>query len=244
MIHNFVLGGIVALAVFILRIISTTREVGIALFWILKIFPMYCLCEAIVDSAAISLLGTNFAKPATVYSSALEIQVSGSAMIFLVLQAIVYPILVILIELNVFTFCFKYIKRPIHDQPRKDIEDDDVINEHDRVSMISPKDLAVRAFELRKVYNQWTKPLIATKHLSFGLEYGDCFALLGINGAGKTTSFKMLTGEIPCTGGIMQICDYNVNSQFSHVRRHIGYCPQFDTIFPHLSVEEHLYFYA
>ena len=73
LIHNFVLGGIVALAVFILRIISTTREVGIALFWILKIFPMYCLCEAIIDSAAISLLGTNFAKPSTVYSTAMDI---------------------------------------------------------------------------------------------------------------------------------------------------------------------------
>lgn len=59
--------------------------------------------------------------------------------------------------------------------------------------------------------------MVATKHVSFALEYGDCFALLGINGAGKTTTFKMLTGEINCTGGTMHICDYNVNSQFSHV---------------------------
>lgn len=104
---------------------------------------------------------------------------------------------------------------------------------------------AVRAFDLRKVYNEWTfKPTLACKHVSFALDYGDCFALLGINGAGKTSTFKMLTGETNSTNGSMLVCDYNVTSQFSHVRRHIGYCPQFDTIFPQVSVEEHLYFYA
>ncbi|MBK8156523.1 MAG: ABC transporter permease [Streptococcus sp.] len=110
LIHNFVLGGIIALAVFILRIISSTREVGIAFFWVLKFLPMYCLCEAIIDSASISLLGTAFAKPTKVYSTAMEIDVSGSAIIFLFLQAIFYPILVFLVEIGAFTFCFKYIK--------------------------------------------------------------------------------------------------------------------------------------
>ena len=85
---------------------------------------------------------------------------------------------------------------------------------------------------------------MAVKHLSFALEYGDCFALLGINGAGKTSAFKMLTGETFSSGGTMHICDYNVNTQFSQVRKHIGYCAQFDTIFPQLSVEEHLYYFA
>jgi len=46
-----------------------------------------------------------------------------------------------------------------------------------------------------------TKPTIATKHISFALEYGDCFALLGINGAGKTSTFKMLTGETDANSG-------------------------------------------
>lgn len=89
-----------------------------------------------------------------------------------------------------------------------------------------------------------TNPLIATKHVSFSLEYGDCFALLGINGAGKTTTFKILTGELAATAGEVKICDHDVATGFRHVRRNIGYCPQFDTIFPLLSVEEHLYFYA
>lgn len=70
-----------------------------------------------------------------------------------------------------------------------------------------------------------TKPLIATKHVSFSLEYGDCFALLGINGAGKTTTFKILTGEIPATEGNVKICDHDVKTSFRKVRRNIGYCP-------------------
>ena len=34
----------------------------------------------------------------------------------------------------------------------------------------------------------------AVKNISFGLEYGECFALLGISGAGKTTLISMITG--------------------------------------------------
>ncbi len=68
-------------------------------------------------------------------------------------------------------------------------------------------------------------PIVACKHVSFGLEYGDCFALLGINGAGKTSTFKMLTGELSADSGSMKICDYNVANNFRNVRKNIGYCP-------------------
>jgi len=34
------------------------------------------------------------------------------------------------------------------------------------------------------------------KNLSFGLQHGECFALLGVNGAGKSTTFKALVGEV------------------------------------------------
>jgi len=43
--------------------------------------------------------------------------------------------------------------------------------------------------------------LVAVEKLSFGLEYGECFALLGVTGAGKTTTFKCLTGEEKPTNG-------------------------------------------
>jgi ABC-type multidrug transport system ATPase subunit len=42
------------------------------------------------------------------------------------------------------------------------------------------------------------------------MEYGDCFALLGISGAGKTTTFKCLTGEEYPDTGVLNINGYNV----------------------------------
>jgi len=46
-------------------------------------------------------------------------------------------------------------------------------------------------------------PFLAVERISFGLDYGECFALLGVNGAGKSTMFKCLTAdEYPSQGKI------------------------------------------
>lgn len=48
--------------------------------------------------------------------------------------------------------------------------------------------------------------VVAVADVSFGLDPGECFALLGISGAGKTTTFKCLTGELYPTHGTAMIC--------------------------------------
>jgi lipooligosaccharide transport system ATP-binding protein len=48
--------------------------------------------------------------------------------------------------------------------------------------------------------------------LSFGLEFGECFALLGVSGAGKSTLFKCLTGEIYPDAGSLTICGFDVST--------------------------------
>jgi len=45
----------------------------------------------------------------------------------------------------------------------------------------------------------------AVRDVSFGLEYGECFALLGTSGAGKSTCLKCLTGEIYPSSGQLTI---------------------------------------
>jgi lipopolysaccharide export system ATP-binding protein len=67
----------------------------------------------------------------------------------------------------------------------------------------------------------------AVKNISFGLEYGECFALLGVSGAGKTTCFKCLTGEIFPSSGSLSIngSDITTQSGFELARKQIGYCP-------------------
>ena len=65
-----------------------------------------------------------------------------------------------------------------------------------------------------------------------------------MNGAGKSTTFKSLTNEVAPTTGKITIQGYNVQSDFSQARKLIGYCPQYDAIFPKLTVEETIKFYA
>lgn len=74
------------------------------------------------------------------------------------------------------------------------------------------------------------------------MEYGECFALLGVTGAGKTTTFKCLTGHEKPTSGDVHINGFDVTTTngFENARRLIGYCPQFDAIFEGLTVLEHL----
>jgi len=83
-------------------------------------------------------------------------------------------------------------------------------------------------------------------NVTFGLEYGECFALLGTTGSGKTTTFKCLTGHERPYEGIININGYDMTTTkgFEMGRKQIGYCPQFDAIFVGLTVMEHLQFYA
>lgn len=79
---------------------------------------------------------------------------------------------------------------------------------------------------LRKVYGGITSaPIVAVRDISFGLEYGECFALLGVNGAGKSTTFKSMTGDVTPTDGKIYIDGLDLSSpiQFSSARKLIGY---------------------
>jgi len=63
------------------------------------------------------------------------------------------------------------------------------------------------------------------------------FVLLGHNGAGKTTTISMLTGMIEATSGSIEILG---SSKLEDIRSKIGVCPQHDTLYDDLTVEEHL----
>lgn len=74
--------------------------------------------------------------------------------------------------------------------------DQDVLQEEKRVQNESQNSL-VRVDKFRKVYRvPFGKPILAVEKASFSVNQGECFALLGINGAGKSTTFKSLTNEI------------------------------------------------
>jgi ABC-type multidrug transport system ATPase subunit len=91
--------------------------------------------------------------------------------------------------------------------------------------------------EIVNLVKKWPNGEIAVKNASFKAYRGQVTALLGHNGAGKSTIFSCLTGFIKQTSGQIIIGAEAENSK-------IGYCPQWDPLFPLLTVEEHLYFYG
>lgn len=52
--------------------------------------------------------------------------------------------------------------------------------------------------QVSKVYKSRGKKKIAVNNVTFGVPKRECFGLLGVNGAGKTSTFKMLTGDTVC----------------------------------------------
>lgn len=65
----------------------------------------------------------------------------------------------------------------------------------------------------------------AVDDASFAVDKGECFALLGVNGAGKSTTFKSLTNVINATSGQVLMNGLDVTANFTQVRHLIGYCP-------------------
>lgn len=73
---------------------------------------------------------------------------------------------------------------------------------------------------------------------------GECFGLLGKNGAGKSSIFKMLTGETMITDGEIYTHGYNQKYELSKIYNMIGYCPQFDALLAGLTCRETLEIFA
>ncbi|XP_053608124.1 phospholipid-transporting ATPase ABCA1-like [Plodia interpunctella] len=84
----------------------------------------------------------------------------------------------------------------------------------------------------------------AVNNLSLNIYEDQITVLLGHNGAGKSTTISMLTGNIPISSGSIELAGYDVTHQTSEARRHLGLCPQHDVLFDELTVREHLEFFS
>ncbi|CAF5094600.1 unnamed protein product, partial [Rotaria sp. Silwood1] len=62
----------------------------------------------------------------------------------------------------------------------------------------------------------------------------------GVNGAGKTTVFRILSGDLHPTAGYAHIHGYDSMKERQEVFKYIGYCPQFDALFDELTPVEHI----
>src|SRR5690606_21457899 len=78
--------------------------------------------------------------------------------------------------------------------------------------------------------------------VSLQVRSGECLAILGQNGMGKTTLIKTIVGHLPCSTGRISLFGADITKSATHQRARmgIGYVPQGRSIFPALSVRENL----
>ena len=96
--------------------------------------------------------------------------------------------------------------------------------------------LAIETTELTKRY----KNLTAVDRMNLEIRQGELFALLGVNGAGKTTAIKMLSCLTKPTEGEAVVGGHSVTREAEQVKRLIGVSPQETAVAPDLSVRENL----
>jgi len=80
--------------------------------------------------------------------------------------------------------------------------------------------------------------------VSFGVRHGECFGLVGVEGGGRSTTLKMLTGEIVPSYGDAFLSIYHLRHDRNHLLKHMGYCPQSDAVVAFLTGREMLYLFA
>ena len=108
--------------------------------------------------------------------------------------------------------------------------------------MIDPKD----ALRIRGLVKRFDDGKVAVNHVNLNFYKNEIFALLGHNGAGKTTMISMLTGLYEATEGEAMYDNMNVllPENVEIFREKIGICPQHDVLFNDLNIREHLDMFA
>src|SRR6516225_2348253 len=80
--------------------------------------------------------------------------------------------------------------------------------------------------------------VLAVDHISFTARAGEVFGLLGPNGAGKTTTMRILCTVLRPSGGVARVAGYDVLTQASQVRQHIGFLSANTAIYDRMSAWE------
>lgn len=99
---------------------------------------------------------------------------------------------------------------------------------------------ALTALGLRRTFGD----LVAVDGLDLTVAEGEIFGLVGPDGAGKTTTMRMLTGILPPTAGTAQVAGCDVVRESERLKEHIGYMSQRFGLYPDLTVAENIDFYA
>jgi len=86
--------------------------------------------------------------------------------------------------------------------------------------------------------------LKAVNNISFEVKEGELFGLIGPDGAGKTTLFRILTTLLIASEGEANVAGYDVVKDYIDIRNHIGYMPGKFSLYQDLTIKENLEFFA
>lgn len=251
---NVVSGSIIPMVVYVLRLITSTAKNGDAFGKAFKIVPNYLISSSVIYDASKEQF--NMTRTALVKNDPdldrvtlepYDILNIGGDLLAILLHCIIGFAIVMMCESQCqckINCCKKKRKEAdLRKLPDGFEMDEDVIAEEMRVEALPSSKCLVKVQGLRKVYKTgFRKTKVAIEKTSFAIDRGECFALLGVNGAGKTTTFKSLTKDVVPTNGVLTVMGYDIHSEFELARKYIGYCPQFDTIYDLMTVEEHIQF--
>lgn len=88
------------------------------------------------------------------------------------------------------------------------------------------------------------KDVTALKDVSFEVKEGELFGLIGPDGAGKTTLFRVLTTLLLADEGTASVSNYDVVNNYKDIRQSVGYMPGKFSLYQDLTVSENLEFFA
>ncbi|XP_007428699.1 ATP-binding cassette sub-family A member 1 [Python bivittatus] len=238
---NLFIGINASVITFVLELFTSDKlnNINDILKSVFLIFPHFCLGRGLIDmvkNQAMADALERFGEDR--FISPLSWNLVGRNLFAMAIEGAVFFLITVLIQ---YRFFIK--SRPIYAKlPPVNEEDEDVIRERQRIIGGGGQSDILEIKELTKIYRMKRKP--AVDRICVGIPPGECFGLLGVNGAGKSSTFKMLTGDTDVTGGDAFLKGNSILSNIQEVHQNMGYCPQFDAIQELLTGREHLEFFA
>ncbi|XP_077175432.1 glucosylceramide transporter ABCA12 isoform X2 [Paroedura picta] len=221
-------------------------------------FPQFCFGNGLIElSQQQALMGFLKAYGVVYPDKTFELDRISSKLLGLFIQGTLFFSIRLLVDdgtiqkvwYKILEFLYNKVhgKLPLQGEAAGEEEEDkDVLAESERVAVGRTDYDMLQLQNLTKVYHLPRRRIVAVRNVSIGIPPGECFGLLGVNGAGKTTIFKMLTGDIGPSHGRLLVREENGSlSDVDNAHWSLfGYCPQEDALDDLLTVEEHMYYYS
>ncbi len=104
--------------------------------------------------------------------------------------------------------------------------------------------LSVSVSSVNKTFLTGKTSVDALKSITFDVQKGELFGLIGPDGAGKTTLFRILTTLMLANSGSASVDGFDVVRDYKEIRKRVGYMPGRFSLYPDLTVAENLSFFA